>query len=216
MRNVLPRSRRRVAAALASTLVALVASAACDTSSPITFASSDGHAAGIAGLGVRRGQAVSYAAILASHPAGYPYQVTDVRLIPLPGFRTPHLLGTVFLRIRGVPLQARGYPPRQSNGTRYRVHAMAGYTARSGAEPYKPVLVLMYGLRGDHLGGYAVAGIKITYRIGRRSYTADIYDGAVLFNYPKHETRAEHQRGQARYDRFDTKAAAAMGKLLSD
>jgi hypothetical protein len=136
-------------------------------------------------------------------------------LIPLPGFRTPHLLGTVFLRIRAVPLQARGYPPRQSNGTRYPVHALAGYTARSGDKAFKPEDVLMYGLRGDHLGGYAVAGIKITYRVGLHSYTADNYDGAVLFNYPKHETRAEHQRDQARYDRFDRKAVEALTKLLS-
>jgi hypothetical protein len=215
MRNVLPRSRRRLAAALASAAVAGAALAACDTSSPITFRSSHVTSAGIADLGVHRGHAVSYAAFLASKPAGYSYQVTEARLIPLPGFRTPHLLGTVFLRTRGVPLQARGYPPLQSNGTRYPVHALDGYTARSGAEPFKPQLVLMYGLRGDHLGGYAVAGIKITYRIGQRSYTADIYDGAVLFNYPKHETRAEHQRDKARYLRFDDKAVAAMQKLIN-
>jgi hypothetical protein len=52
MRIVLPRSPGRMAAALASAVVAGAALAACDTSSPITFASSDGHAAGIAGLAV--------------------------------------------------------------------------------------------------------------------------------------------------------------------
>jgi len=196
-------------------MVAGPALTACAASSPITFASSDGHGAGIAGLGVQRGRAVSYAAILASRPAGYSYKVTDAGLIPLPGFRTPHLLGTVFLRISGVPLQARGYPPLRSDGTRYPVRALAGYTARSGARPYKPELVLMYGLRGDHLGGYAVAGIKVTYRIGQHSYAVDLYQGAVLFNYPKHETRAEHRRDQARYERFTDMAATALAKLLN-
>jgi hypothetical protein len=47
---------------------------------------------------------------------------------------------------------------------------MAGYTASSGAEPFKPELALMHGLRGDRLGGYAAAGIKIIYRIGQRTY----------------------------------------------
>ena len=84
------RSRRLLAAALASAGVAGAALSACDTSSPITFASSHAASAGLAGLDVHAGQAVSYAAFLASRPAGYSYRVTHARLIALPGFRTPH------------------------------------------------------------------------------------------------------------------------------
>jgi hypothetical protein len=204
-----------LAPALASTAVAGAALAACDTASPITFSSSLATSAAIAGLPVHPGQAVSYAAFLASKPGGYSYRVTRARLIALPGFRTPHLLGTVFLRIRGVPIQARGYPPLRSDGTKYPVHSLANYTARSGFAPYKPDLVLMYGVRGRHLGGYAVAGLEITYRIDQHSYTADIYDGAVLFNYPRHETRAEHRRVMAAYQKMTDRAAAAMQKLLN-
>src|SRR5215469_3692191 len=146
------RSHRHLAAALALAVAGGAAIAACASSSPITFASSNPRDAAVAGLHVHPGQPVSYAAFLASQPAGHSYRVTDVRLIPLPGFRTPHLLGAVFLRIRGVPLQARGYPPLRSDGTSYAVHALAGYTAHSGTRAYKPDLVLMYGLRGDRLG----------------------------------------------------------------
>jgi hypothetical protein len=73
----------------------------------------------------------------------------------------------------------------------------------------------MYGLRGDHLGGYAVAGLEITYRIGQHSYTADIYDGAMLFNVPRHQTRAERRRDMAAYLKMNDRAAAAMQKLLN-
>src|SRR5690349_1531888 len=116
MLYALPRPRKRLAAMLAFALVAGAALAGCDTSSPITFGGSDKSNAGISGLDVHPGKAVSYAAVLASQPAGWSFQVTHARLIPLPGFRTPHLLGTVYLRIRTVPLQARGYPPLQING----------------------------------------------------------------------------------------------------
>lgn len=215
MHNVLPRLPRRLAAALAFALAAGAALAACDTSSPITFGSSHADSASLAGLDVHPGQAVSYAAVLDSKPAGYSYRVTGVRLIALPGFRTPRLLGTVFLRIRAVPVQAHGYPPLRSDGTRYPVRPLSGYVARSGSVPFKPELVLMYGLRGDHLGGYAVAGLEITYRIGQHGYTTNLYDGALLFNYPRHETPAEHRRDMAAYSKMNDKASAAMQKLLA-
>ncbi len=216
MISVLPRSRRgRLAAALALVLVAGAALLAvryvADPTSPITFTGGTG----LATQEVHPGQSESFAAVLASHPAGYSYHVTRASLIPLPGFRTPHLLGAVFLRIRAVPLQAPGYPPRQDNGSRYQVHALSGYTAESGSVPFKPQLVLMYGLRGNHLGAYAVAGIHVTYSVGLHSYTTDIYNGALLFYDPKHETQAQHRLDEANYSQMNNKAAIAMQRLVS-
>jgi hypothetical protein len=213
---MLPRSRRgQMAAVLAAALVAggafLAVRCTVDPPSPITFDSGTF----LSTQQVHPGQPESFAAILTSHPDGYSYHITRGSLIPLPGFRTPRLLGAVLLRIRGVPLQAPGFPPRQRNGSRYPVHALSGYRARSGAPPFKPQMVLMYGLRGTQPGGYAVAGVRITYLVGSHSYTTDIYNGALLFCYPRHQTRAQHRLEEAAYNRMNNKAATALQRLVN-
>ena len=211
---MLPRSRRgRQAVALAAAVVAgaaiLVGVEVGTSGSPLKFTSG----AGLASQATRVGQPVSYAAFLATHPPGYSYQVTHVSLIPLPGFRAPRMLGAVFLRTKAPPLQAFGYPPLELNGTPWPVYPLGRYKARSGTPPHRPELVLMYGLRGSQLGGYATAGIRISYVVAQRSYTTDIYNGALLFYYPRHQTRAQNRESMAQYSRMENRAATAMQKL---
>lgn len=213
--RMIPRSRRgRLTAALAAVLVAGAVAAGITgyqkVHSPIRF-----PGAYMSGMDVHPGQSESFAAIANAEPAGYSYRITKVSLIPLPGFREPTLVGAVILIIRGFPFQAPGFPPRRDNGTPYRVHAIGAYTARSGPRPHRPQVVVMYGLRGDHLGGYAVAGIRITYTVGGNTYTANIHEGADLFYYPRGQTRTAYRRSQAAYDKYDNRAGSTLQKMLS-
>jgi hypothetical protein len=95
----------------------------------------------------------------------------------------------------------------------YPVHAIPGYTVKSGTRPYQPPLVLEYGLKGGDLGGYAVAGIRITYLVDGRSYTASIYNGADLFYYPQHQSRADRRATLAAYSSYGNRAFTVVTKL---
>jgi hypothetical protein len=213
--NLLPRSRgARLAAALAAIVAGALVFGGLQLfvpSSPLSFA----NFASLAGLPVPLGQPVSYAAFLAVHPAGYTYQVRQVQLIPLPGFRTTRLLGAVFLRTMAPPFQAFGYPPQQQNGQTYPVHSLATYHARSGTPPFKPELVLMYGLRGNRPGEYAAAGIQVTYVVTGHTYTVSLYQGALLYYFRRHQTKAEHRQSMAAYDAWNNRVAVAIQKLAA-
>lgn len=207
---------RRLAAAAALTLLVVVGAAtwlvvrARPSDSPLNFANSG---ADMSGARVLPGRSESFAAFLNAKPAGMPFQVTHVSLIPLRGFRTPQLLGSVFLRQRTVPLQADGWPPRNDAGGLVPVHATARYTVRSGAIPHKIQIVLMFGLRGARLGAYAVAGLRVTYEVKDHAYTTNIYNGAYLFYYPPQETHAQREKNLAEYARIGDNATAALRDL---
>ena len=207
----LPESRlgRAAVAALALAIAAgagaVAFALASSSGSPLSFT-----AAGVdmSGARVYPGQTESFAAFVTANPAGVAFQVRKVSLIPLPGLRTPKLVGAMFLvGVRGVPLEARSFPPRNSTTDQpYPVHAIGSYTVRSGIKPYQPPLVLEYGLSGNDLGGYAVAGIRITYVVDGRSYTASIYNGANLFYYPQHQSRADRRATLAAYSSYGDRA----------
>ena len=201
----LPRRRMRMAASFVLTLGLVAGMASCSSSSPVSFNASG---VDVGGQRAHPGQAISFAAFLTAEPSGYSLQVRTVRLIPLPGFRTPRLLGAVFLGQRSVPLQAFGYPP---DGVRT-IHR-SGHAVRSGAIPHKRQVVLMYGLRGWKLGSYAVAGIRITYTIGNTTYSADIYNGALLYYYPRHQSGSSYRRTMSRYAIANHRVIQAMQKL---
>jgi hypothetical protein len=216
--RMLPESRlgRAAVAGLALAIAAgagAVAFALISSSrSPLSFA---GSGVDFSGARVYPGQTESFAAFVTANPPGVAFQVLKVSLIPLPGFRTPRLVGAMFLvNIRDTPLSARGFPPRNSTTDQpYPVHAIGRYTVRSGIHPYQPPLTLEYGLKGNDLGGYAVAGIRIIYLVDGRSYTADIYNGADLFYYPQHQSRADRRASWAAYSSYDDRAANALFNL---
>jgi hypothetical protein len=141
------------------------------------------------------GQDQSYAAFLNAEPAGFSYHIVKVTLIPLPGFRTPQLVGAVILAQNQIPLEAEGFPPIDpSNGKRLAVRALEGFTAVSGLQPYRPPTVIMFGISGADIGAYAVAGISVTYETQGRRYAANIYNAAILLNCPNGGSTVERQR----------------------
>lgn len=204
------RRRRLIAGAtalavLAGAVGAVLAVRAAERS-PLSFAASG---VDFSGYHVYPGQAASYAAFLTANPRGIRFTVTNVSLLPLPGFHRPKFLGAEFLvRQRGVPLTSPGYPP-----TGVPVHRLLGYTAVSGPHPYRVPVVLLYGLRARRPGGYAAAGIMITYQVAGRSYTAKIYNGADLFVVARHETNAHWQHSMSQYDSFNNRANNALVTL---
>jgi hypothetical protein len=214
----LPESRlgRAAVAALALAIAAgagaVTFALTSSSGSPLSFAASG---VDMSGARVHPGQTESFAAFVTANPAGVAFQVQKVSLIPLPGFRTPKLVGARFLvGVRAIPLAARSFPPRDTTtGVPYPVHAITGYTVRSGTRPYQPPLVLEYGLSGNDLGGYAVAGIRITYLVNGHSYTASIYNGADLFYYPQHQSRADRRATLAAYSKFGDRAFTVVTNL---
>ena len=177
---------------------------------PLSFAASG---ADIAGQRALPGQVVSYAAFLSAEPAGVTFTVRNVRLIPLPGFRRPHLLGAVFLTKGVVPFEAFGFPPTAPATTGYAFHSLTGYNARSGVLPYRQPVVLMYGLRAGGLGAFAAAGLRVTYAVNGDAYSVDIYNGALLYYYPAHASDAESHRMLAEYSELNRKATDALKEL---
>jgi hypothetical protein len=213
----LPESRlgRAAVAALALAIAAgagaVVFALTSSSGSPLSFV---GSGVDFSGARTYPGQTESFAEFVTANPAGVAFQVQKVSLIPLPGFRTPKLVGAMFLvNVRNIPFQARRFPPVTSTGQPYPVHTITGYTVKSGIKPYQPPLTLEIGLSGADLGGYAVAGIRITYVVDGRSYTTGIYNGADLFYYPQHQSRADRRASLAAYSSYDNRAANAQSKL---
>lgn len=215
--RMLPESRlgRAAVGALALAIAAgagAVTFALTSSASPLSFAASG---VSMSGQRVYPGQTESFAAFLTAYPEGVEFQVQAVSLIPVPGFRTPKLLGAVFLvGVRAVPFATSGFPPRSPTTDQpLPVHVITGYTVKSDNRAYQPPLVLEYGLKGSRLGGYAVAGIRITYLVGGHSYTASIYNGADLFYYPQHQSRADRRAAMAAYSKFGNRAFDAVTNL---
>ncbi len=216
MIRLVPRSMRgRLAVVLTPVLAAgavlLALAGMPPQGSPLSFYGSGVDASGYYSL---PGPPVSFAAILGANPRGFEYRVLKVELIPLPGFRMPQLVGAVFLTKGGVPLQAPGFPPvSHVSGKPYPVQAMKDFVARSGVIPYRQPVVLMYGIRGPRLGGYAVAGIRVTYEVRRRIYSTAIYNGALIFNRLARESARTRRLVAHQYQVMGNRVVKALQSL---
>jgi hypothetical protein len=170
----------------------------------------------MAGSGVELGTPLSVALTVDPRPAAS-IDLIGLKLIPLPGFRTPKLLGAVVLeRKRGFPVYVAGFPPPAvSYGLKLPVRPYKGVISdvRLGKDVQPPVL--LYGVEASGRGMYAAAGLMLTYRYDGVVQTAPVYNGAILFNSPRHLRGAAERRSQMLFHRLSQEVGNAFSKYLT-
>lgn len=172
-------------------------------------------AAQMSGSGVDPGTPLSISLIVQPMPAAS-ITLIDLKLIPLPGFRLPKLLGTVVLeRKRGFPLYVAGFPPPPvSFGMSLPTRRFGGVISDIHLRRNEQPPVLLYGIDAEGAGMYAAAGVTLTYRYDGVVQSAPIYDGAILFNSPGNLRGVAEKRSQAEFRKKSQEVSAAFSKYL--
>ncbi|MFI5035007.1 MAG: hypothetical protein ACHQFZ_02240 [Acidimicrobiales bacterium] len=176
----------------------------------LTFPGAD-----VAGSGADPGTPLSISLIIQPKPDAS-ITLISLKLIPLPGFRLPRLLGAVILkRKRGYPLYVSGYPPPHvSFGMTLPTRRFGGVISDVHLVRYEQPPVLLYGIVAGGSGMYADAGVMLTYRYHGVIQSAPIYDGAILFYSPGNLRGEAEKRSQAEFRKKSQEVTAAFSKYL--
>jgi hypothetical protein len=149
---------------------------------------------------------------------GPPRDITllSARLIPLKGYRLPHLVGVAVVQgcfnanSNYSVFPSRTWPPAvYLLGTRTApVAALPGDVVRTGGTRCVPLV--LYGVRSRTPGPYALAGLRIAFRAGQRTGSVAIYDvghGAWFYQLAPPD--------QGRFRRLFNAAVQAQDALVS-
>jgi hypothetical protein len=163
--------------------------------------------AAMSGLAVNPGTlGVFSASITASHPRTITLE--RITLLPLPGFRLPHLAHDGLLGTADYPARTLTWPPPG-----LKVRQLSGAAVWPAVRDGKPPPQVVYALSASGLGGYATAGMKVDYRFAGRTYSAVIRDAVFLWYFPRHLSPAANKADGARYKAANARAFKALKSL---
>jgi hypothetical protein len=196
---------------IAAAAIAAVLLGGCESApTQLTFPGAE-----VSGSGVDPGTPLSISLTIQPTPAAS-ITLVSLKLIPLPGFRLPRILGAVILeRKHGYPLYVTGYPPpKVSFGMDLPTRRFGGVVSDLHLKGTVQPPVLFYGIDANGTGMYAAAGVLLTYRYRGVVQSAPIYDGAILFNSPGNLRGVAEKRSQAEYRKKSQEVSKAFSKYL--
>ena len=123
-----------------------------------------------------------------------PIMLEKITLLPLPGFRLPHLENAALLEGGTYSARTLTWPPSGAH-VRPLAGAVVWPAARQGGAPPE----VIYALSADGLGAYATAGLRLEYRFGGRTAYVVIRDAVFLWYFARHLSPADSKTDGAKY-----------------
>jgi hypothetical protein len=210
---------------LAVAVAVAVASTGDDRSQPLTNGSPRGKTYD-GGIVIRPGQVADFPVVV-ENTGPAPVTLMKARLIPLPGSREPRLVHVGVLREHyDLLTAARGWPIAKDqaldsqSAPSWAMEPLHGYVVLPWSTRKRRRLgplpdMIEYGVLGSRADTeYAVAGLRVTYRLNGKSYTQDLYAGGEDCILKGDIYKFSRQRVGDLYNRYCARADSRAGDEL--
>jgi hypothetical protein len=179
--------------------------------------SDGGYSLGPPNTGFMESSGLISPGISAAYPAWLPKSKAPVtlvsaKLLTIPGFPAPRLVrlgvwhifhGLTAMEVGWPPHGCGGAAPCNAPGARF-----AGFRLRPGDSQE----LVYFWVVAPHDGYYYVAGLRVTYKIGSRTYTGNLFSGGEMC---VHTAWREHRQRFNNTCNFSDKADAELTRMSS-